>query len=229
MANSPKVPFFRIKICGVRTEADLETCRDAGADCVGLNFFPKSLRFVDPKADQTRALSERAGELGLVRVGLFVNSSREQILCACDDLSLDTVQLHGDETPELAEAILDYGIPVIRAIRLPTISMPPEAIDDAIGPWNDVSVTWLLDADAGSAFGGSGKQLDWPSLARWSQARGDDWILAGGLSPVNVADAIQISRATRIDVASGVEEPKGQKSPHLIQEFVENAIERLGK
>lgn len=227
MAIVPKTPRFRIKICGIRTGDDLKACRDAGADCVGLNFFPKSLRFLDPCATQTSMLCQQAGDLGLVRVGLFVNSVFDQVLHACDDLSLDAVQLHGDETPEFAQMLLEHGIPVIRAIRLPTNSMTPEAIDEVIGPWNGVSVTRLLDADAGSAFGGSGKQLDWPSLARWSQSQESDWILAGGLKPGNVAEAIQVSQATQIDVASGVEEPKGRKSPRLIQEFVENALARL--
>ncbi|MFG0254545.1 MAG: phosphoribosylanthranilate isomerase [Rhodopirellula sp. JB053] len=216
---------FQIKICGVRTEADVRACETAGADCVGLNFFAKSVRYLAPDSPATLAVNQSAARAGIVRVGLFVNEKVHEILRIQNLLQLDAVQLHGDETAADAEQLLDAKIPVIRAIRLPTAALSPEEIAVKIGKWADVPVTLLLDADAGAQFGGGGKQLHWPSIASWAENSSQpssqpSWILAGGLNSENVSKAIQTSGATRVDVASGVELPKGTKSPELIQKFV---------
>ncbi|MCM2373468.1 phosphoribosylanthranilate isomerase [Aporhodopirellula aestuarii] len=222
---------FEIKICGVRNEDDVHACEAAGADCVGLNFYPKSVRYLDPRSPNAASVSERARRCGLVRVGLFVNEPADTILDVNDALHLDAVQLHGDEAPSDAKTLIDCGVPVIRAIRLPTTPLTPTEIQTFIGPWEDLPVSLLLDADAGAQFGGGGKQLDWPSIAAWSHAYPrphgtPDWILAGGLNCENVAEAFRVSGASRVDVASGVESPKGTKSPELIQKFVSQCRQR---
>ncbi|EMI57118.1 phosphoribosylanthranilate isomerase [Rhodopirellula sallentina] len=222
---------FQIKICGVRTESDVRVCETAGADCVGLNFFPRSIRYLPPDSPDALAVSRCGARAGIVRVGLFVNEKASEILRVQSLLQLDAVQLHGDETVADAEELLNARIPVIRAIRLPTTALSLEEIAAKIGKWADVPVALLLDADAGAQFGGGGKQLHWPSIASWAeespqQAGQPSWILAGGLNSENVAKAIQTSGATRVDVASGVESPKGTKSPELIQKFVSQCVQR---
>lgn len=216
---------FQIKICGIRSVDDVSACAAAGADCIGLNFFPPSVRYLDPRGEPVQAINDLAAAAGLARVGLFVNESTDPIIEIAGSLGLDAVQLHGDETPAMAETLLQSGIHVIRAVRLPATPVTPSQIQRAIGAWADLPVTLLLDADAGVAYGGGGRQLDWPSLAAWSEAdanggRGADWILAGGLNCENVAEARQVSTARRVDVASGVESSRGQKSAELIQKFV---------
>lgn len=216
---------FQIKICGIRSVDDVLACAAAGADCIGLNFFPPSVRYIDPQGEAVHAINDLAAAEGLARVGLFVNQSASSIIEIARSLRLDAVQLHGDETPSVAETLMQSNIQVIRAIRLPATPLSPKQIQRAIGVWADLPVTLLLDADAGTAYGGGGRQLNWPSLAAWSQTypratAGADWILAGGLDCENVAQARRISTASRVDVASGVESSRGQKSAELIQRFV---------
>ncbi len=216
---------FQIKICGIRSTDDVAACAAAGADCIGLNFYPPSVRYLDPRGGQARLVNDRAAAEGLVRVGLFVNESADSIIDIADSLHLDAVQLHGDETPSLAESLLQSNVHVIRAIRLPTTPISPVQIQQSTGSWADLPVTLLLDADAGAAYGGGGRQLDWPSVAAWNKAYSrpgnwPDWVLAGGLDCENVAQARRISTASRVDVASGVESSRGEKSAELIQRFV---------
>ena len=222
--------MFHTKICGIQRMEDVQACARAGADCIGLNFFPRSVRYVDPVAESTRRLNTSASGAGLVRVGLFVNESVDRIKEVAAALSLDAVQLHGDETPVEVAALAESGLDVIRAIRLPTLPISPGRLHDQLEPLWELPITFLLDADAGPQFGGGGKQLHWPSVAAWAeqhdQVWGQRWILAGGLDAECVAEAKQTALASRVDVASGVEAPKGRKSGKRIQEFV-NAS-RLG-
>jgi len=214
---------FRVKVCGVRRAEDLRACVDAGIDAVGWNLYPPSVRFVDATSSDVQALCRQAAELGLYQIGVFVNEPADTILRAADRLGLDSVQLHGDELPELGEPLTAEGYRVVRAIRLPAGPLDGSQIREAIGPWASLPVDLLLDADPGTGFGGGGRRLDWHSIARWAgDASGTDapkWILAGGLSPENVADAIESSGATAVDVASGVEQPRGSKSPQRIAAF----------
>ena len=219
------MPDFRIKICGVRSEADVIACATAGADCVGLNFYSASIRYLKPNSQIAKSINEQAIRAGLVRVGLFVNEDASQVIEISKAFGLDAVQLHGDESIEMAQVLRNEGTPIIRAIRLPTTPLTPTEIQTAIGPWADLDVTLLLDADAGAEFGGAGRQLDWPSLAAWnkhfsSPEEQPNWILAGGLSSENVSTACRVSTANRVDVASGVEISRGMKSIELIRKFV---------
>lgn len=196
---------------------------DAGADAVGLNFYKPSVRSLHLDANETVQINAAARKAGLTRVGLFVNHDLAFIQRAVDSLQLDWVQLHGDEPVELAEELLRSGRRVLRAIRLPRGKLMPGQIDDVIGDWNEVDVSYLLDADAGASFGGGGQQLNWPSIRAWADRRGESlagWVLAGGLTPENVLEAIRVSGATGVDVASGVEQPKGRKNADKIGEFV---------
>lgn len=215
---------FRIKICGVRSDRDVRACAAAGADAIGLNFHPASLRYVDPTSGETAAISEAAARHGICRVGLFVNRPIDQVHAAAGLLDLDAIQFHGDELRSDVIRILDAGFAVVRAIRLPTSPMSAKEIQSHLEPLWDLPITFLFDADAGAAFGGSGKQLHWPSIAAWASRYGEQaakgWVLAGGLEPNGVAEAITQSTAKSVDVASGVELPRGTKSAELIQRFV---------
>ncbi|MGB7328784.1 MAG: phosphoribosylanthranilate isomerase [Rubripirellula sp.] len=212
--------MFRVKICGVRLQGDVEAVAAAGGDAIGLNFFPPSVRYVDPADPHTRELSLVAAKLGLFRVGVFVNESPERIAEIAAAVGLDAIQLHGDETVELAAKIAGQKL---RAIKLPVGPLTVSQIDAASRPWVNASYHVLFDADAGAAHGGSGKTLDWPTIAEWASLNPSvSWTLAGGLTPDNVSDAIRISAATSVDTASGVESAKGAKSTERIRHFVAN-------
>lgn len=208
--------MFRVKICGVRLKSDVAAVGRAGGDAIGLNFFPPSVRYVTP--DAATELSLFAQELGLARIGVFVNEPVASMMEIAKQVGLDAVQLHGDES------IQDYAgvtLPKLRAIKLPRGTVPPETIAAKANPWIAAGYHVLLDVDAGAAHGGSGKTLDWPSVAAWAAANpGVTWTLAGGLTPENVAQAMRISTATSVDTAGGAEIEKGVKDAARIASFI---------
>lgn len=216
--------MFRIKICGVRLKIDIAAVEQSGADAIGFNFFPPSVRYVDPDQTSTRQLSEIATELGLTRVGVFVNESAQRIASIAERVGLDAIQLHGDEPLAVADQLIRSGLRVVRAVKLPRTALSPEDLDDALAGWIEMGCHPLLDADAGSAHGGSGKTLDWQSVGRWATQHPElSWTLAGGLKPENIADAVQQTGARSVDTASGVECPRGVKNADRIHQFVERS------
>lgn len=217
--------MFRVKICGVRLEQDVRAVARSGGDAVGLNFFPNSIRYLDPTSQSTAELSATAGQLGLLRVGVFVNCSFDSIIQIVDQTEIDVVQLHGDESLDLAKQLIESGQRVIRAIKLPKGPIESKSIQVKTEDWIKVGCHVLLDVDAGAAHGGSGKTLDWPSVRSWAQLSGPDgWTLAGGLKPENAGEAIEVSGANSVDTASGVECPRGVKNPDRIHAFVRAAL-----
>jgi len=214
--------MFHTKICGVRQEADINAVAASGADAIGLNFFPRSVRYVDPQSGLTKHLSEIAARAGLLRVGVFVNESADDIMRIAGEVSLDAIQLHGDEEPGIASELATRAkLPIIRAIKLPIGSLAVETISEKADPWLKAGCHLLMDADGGIAHGGSGKTLDWKSIRLWSTKYPEvAWTLAGGLRCDNIAAAILASGAKSVDTASGVEERKGKKSDRLIRRFV---------
>ena len=232
-----EVNLFEIKICGVRIKSDIEAAERAGADAIGLNFFPASRRYLDPSSPDTEDLARAAAESRLLRIGVFVNESAARMVEIASTIGLDAVQLHGDERPEILSELAqrwDQAAPglschVIRAIKLPTGLLSADDIDQAIRPWTSPSppfppVHFLLDADAGAAHGGSGKCLSWQSIRAWADRWPQtNWTLAGGLSTANVAEAVRVSGARSIDVASGVEAERDTKSSDLIHRFCTQA------
>lgn len=227
--------MFRIKICGVTEEADIEAVAQAGADAVGLNFHPPSIRYVEPSL-ATR-LSVFAGKTALMRVGVFVQQSVEEVAKIADAAQLDAVQLHGSQSVEEACWLSERGWQVIRVLRLAVGPLDLGTISAVVEPWKLAEFPLLLDADAGAHGGGLGLRLDWEAIGRWSKNEGFSenlsrtagvpkvrWGLAGGLTPATVGQAIASSQARSIDVASGVEEPRGKKSRHKINRFVSAAL-----
>ncbi len=212
--------MFRIKICGVTQDQDVDDVAAAGADAVGLNFHPQSIRFIElPRA---AAIATRAAAAGLTTVGVFVDATAEQIQMAVDRLRLDYAQLHGNQTAADADWLSRQGCRVIRVIRLPPGKLDPQFIRNQVAAWDAVDCPFLLDAEVGAHGGGMGTRLDWDSVGRWANNEGQKvtWALAGGLSPETVHEAITTTAARAIDVASGVESPRGKKSQPRIEALV---------
>jgi phosphoribosylanthranilate isomerase len=219
--------MFRIKICGITNIADARVAARAGADAVGLNFFSKSRRFVKPEDAQTIAA---ALPPGVLRVGVFVNEQADVIAHVVRCVGLDAVQLHGDEPPELMTR-LPADVRVIRAHRCDRAGLLGLANYlhecSTLGKMPDAV---LVDAHAPEHFGGSGQLADWALIDRDRGAlAGMPLILAGGLTPDNVAAAILAVRPQAVDAASGVEREPGHKDPALVARFVDSAREALAR
>lgn len=214
--------MFQIKICGITNPQDALVVARAGADAVGLNFYPRSPRFISP--DTARQIIAVL-PTNIVKVGLFVNAPAPDVCQTFDDLHLDLIQLHGDEPPEYLAHL--GGRPVMRAFRVEPGNLPPvvdylaRCREDGVVP-NAV----MVDSLAVGVYGGSGKVADWTAAAEYAVQPGlPPLVLAGGLVAENVADAIRTVHPTAVDVASGVESCLGRKDPVLVEAFVRAARE----
>jgi phosphoribosylanthranilate isomerase len=208
--------MFRIKICGVRSPDDAVAVAEAGADAIGLNFYDKSPRYSPPQ--EARAIIA-ATPAHVVKVGVFVDAPVAEVRDTARGLGLDLVQLHGTEPPEyLAEL---RGLPVMKAFR---IGSDFTWVGDYLAKCHQLTCVprlVLVDAASPGQLGGTGTVVDWQALHAGRRVfAGQPLVLAGGLKPANVAAAIAAVRPWAVDVASGVEAPRCQKSPDLMREFV---------
>lgn len=203
-----------VKICGISTPEALDAAHAGGAAMIGFVFFPASPRAVTPAA--AAALSARAGE-GPRRVGLFVDPEDGLIEAVLAAVPLDILQLHGAEAPERCAAIrARFGLPVMKALGVATVEDLARVADYA-----PVVDHYLLDAKPppGAALpGGNAAAFDWRLTAGRRIPR--PWLLAGGLTPENVGEALRQSGAPGVDVSSGVERSRGVKDPALIRAFI---------
>jgi phosphoribosylanthranilate isomerase len=212
--------MFQVKICGITRSQDARIAAEAGADAIGLNFFPGSRRSIS----ELRAVEIMTGfPQNLLRVGLFVNAEVGEVCRLFDMLRLGLIQLHGDEPPEY---LAQLGTrPVMRAFRLQADGWSP--ILDYLGRCRELRCLprmVLIDAFQPGHYGGTGKTADWRLLANWRQYLADmPLVLAGGLTPENVAEAIDAVHPAAVDTASGVESEPGIKNPQKVQAFVQNA------
>jgi len=207
---------FRIKICGITCIEDALAAGEAGADAIGLNFYPPSPRCVDDDLAEEIAAATPAG---VAKVGLFVDAEAAEIDRRCDRLGLDWVQLHGDERPEyLAELA---GRPVLKAFRCRTAGLDEVvAYLDRCGTLESLPAAVLLDAYQPGQYGGTGHRLDWPALAATKHVlRAMPLVLAGGLTADNVAEAVRIVGPHAVDTASGVELHPGRKDAAKVAAF----------
>ena len=206
-----------VKICGLATVDDVRACADADANYMGLVFFEKSPRNITIPAARELAL---AAPLGLAKVALVVNPSDAELDAIIATVPLDMVQLHGRETPErVAEVKARFGLPVMKAVGIADGDDLPK-LESYFGVADQI----LVDAKppkGGELPGGNGLSFDWRLLAgrRWPCP----WMLAGGLTPENVAQAVKMTGAKQVDVSSGVEDAPGQKNAKLIQKFVQSS------
>jgi len=199
--------MVRVKICGLTKLEDVKLVAELGAHAIGLNFYEQSPRSVTPFA-----ASEIVRKLPpfVVPVGIFVNWTESPILALCKALRLSAAQLHGDEPPQVAERVA-RRLPVIKVLRLEHGSAAPD-----FSRYRAASA-FLLDSASSGQYGGTGATGNW-HLAR-TAAQSHRIILAGGLTPENVAEAIRIVRPYAVDVASGVESRPGKKDPAKLRSF----------
>ena len=204
----------KIKICGIKTLKDALVAIEAGADYLGFNFYPKSPRFIEKQTCQaiTSVLKRDYPQVRLV--GVFVNSAVEEVKDILNTCSLDLAQLHGDETPE---TVLSFGGKAFKAIRLSAETSVDSFLAKQSVP-ESVLPALLVDASVKGVYGGTGVTADWDGAAEL--AKKYPLLLAGGLTPENVAEAIRRVKPWGVDVASGVESAPGEKDPGRMKAFV---------
>ena len=212
------MPVVRVKICGLRRPQDVAAAAAAGAAYAGFVFFARSPRNLTLAAARDLALLVPPG---LMKVALVVDASDAALDAIVEAVPLDMLQLHGDETPErVAEVRARYGLPVMKAVGV------ADAGDLAgVQEMSLAADQLLIDAKPpkGAALpGGNGLAFDWRLLAqrRWLKP----WILAGGLTAANVAEAIRLTNARQVDVSSGVESAPGVKDADKIAAFCAAAM-----
>jgi phosphoribosylanthranilate isomerase len=196
----------RVKICGITRPADAESAARAGADAIGLVFYPPSPRFLSVE----RAIEVRNALPPFVQsVALFVNPDAAQVAQVLGRVRPSLLQFHGEETREFCA---QFGVPYLKACRV------ADAVDllEYLRAFPDAS-GWLLDAYV-DGFGGKGKSFDW---SRVPAERDRPLVLSGGLARDNVREAIRRVRPWGVDVSSGVESAKGVKDPAMIAAFIE--------
>lgn len=205
---------IRVKICGLRTEADVLAVASSGAAYAGFVFFAKSPRHLT--LDQARLLAF-AAPVGLAKVALVVDADDPTLDAIVEAVPLDMLQLHGHETPDRVAQVRErYGLPVMKAV-----GVADEGDLAAIFDYSTVADQLLIDAKppkASALPGGNGLSFDWRLVAqrRWLRP----WMLAGGLTAESVAEAIRLTNARQVDVSSGVETAPGIKDAARIAAFV---------
>ena len=201
----------RIKICGINDPEAFDTAIAAGADWIGFNFFPPSPRYVTPS--QAAALSAQSLG-GPPRVGLFVDPTPDEIAAVLDTVRLDALQLYGAvDLPALRHR---FGLQLWRPVGIATAADVP-----AVSGGADILLLEAQPPPKATRPGGNATTFDWSLLRGWTAPV--PWLLAGGLTPANVAGAIRATAAPAVDVSSGVEKARGIKDPALIRAFIANA------
>lgn len=200
--------MVKIKICGITSLEDALVAIDAGADALGFVFFSQSPRHIFP--EQAAAIIRHLPPL-VQTIGLFVDESLETVNATADQCGLDLIQLHGNESPGYCDNVRRR---VIKAFRVKNIT--------SLEPIRDYRVSaCLLDTWTPAAHGGTGRAFNWEFAACAAQT--GRIILAGGLNPDNIAEAIRQVRPYGVDVSSGVESSPGKKDVSLIQAFISAA------
>ena len=196
----------KVKICGITNLADALAAVEAGADALGFMFYEASPRFVPPKvaAEIVRALPPF-----VAKVGVFVNASADAVTSIVEECGLDTLQFHGDEPPEFCRR---FRLKTIKAFRV----RDARSLEQMAAYQSEA---WLLDTFVAGKLGGTGEPFNW-DLAREAGRRNSRVILAGGLTPANVAQAVRQVRPFAVDVSSGVELSLGTKDPARIRAFI---------
>jgi phosphoribosylanthranilate isomerase len=202
-----------VKICGITRPEDAEQAAAAGADLIGINFWRGSKRFVD----DARAREIVAAILpGVLKVGVFVNAHPLVVTDTVEDLKLDRIQLHGDEIAANWTWLRPEQI--IRVVRV----RDQASLQDA-SVWQ--ASLFLYDAYA-EGYGGSGKRAPWDVVAAGARR---PFLIAGGLNPANVAEAIRATRPDGVDVSSGIESAPGIKDMRKLRAFIKHARAAAGK
>ncbi|MEM7752655.1 MAG: phosphoribosylanthranilate isomerase [Pseudomonadota bacterium] len=205
---------IRVKICGLKTRETVTAAVEAGAAYLGFNFVEKSKRFVDIETARDLAIDVPPG---VAKVALVLDANDATLDQITSAVPLDMLQLHGDETPaRVAEVKARYGLPVMKAVGI--ADKTDLAALNAYGAVADQLLVDTKPPQHGDLPGGTGLTFDWRLIAnrRWQVP----WMLAGGLTPDNVAQAIALTGTKQVDVASGVESAPGIKDTALIRAFL---------
>jgi phosphoribosylanthranilate isomerase len=200
-----------VKICGITSAGDAALAVDAGADAIGFVFSPRSPRNVSPGH---AAAIAREVPGAVLRVGVFVDASADEMKHVAESVGLDVLQLQGEEPPE---ALVRLPRPVLKAVRVGPAFSPDEALR-----YVATAAGILVDTRLPGHRGGTGVPFDW-SLVNGLAERVPFLMLAGGLAPSNVAEAVRAVRPHAVDVSSGVEGAPGRKDPGKVRAFVEAA------
>lgn len=200
---------IRVKICGITSVADAQLAVEAGADAIGMVFYPSSPRAVT--IDQARLIAQSIGPFVTV-VGLFVDAEKAFIEEVLAKVSLHVLQFHGDESHDFCES---FQRPYLKAIRM----RPDLDVEKAIANYPNASGI-LLDAYRPGIPGGTGETFDWQRVPKNSTK---PIVLAGGLTPENVSKAINTTQVFGVDVSGGVESSPGKKDAQKVQTFIHNA------
>jgi phosphoribosylanthranilate isomerase len=210
-----------VKICGVRTLEDAVAAVDAGADMLGLNFYAPSPRYIAADACATLVAELRAARSCMPKlVGVFVNERPDEILRILDTCQLDYAQLSGDEPEANLEMLNGRAFKAVRAGNLAIARRLAQCYGTTGAP------ALLVDASSKGLYGGSGAVADWGVAAALAETM--PLVLAGGLNPENVADAVHAVHPWGVDVASGVESAPGVKDAAKMKLFVERAKDPVG-
>ncbi|HEV2805798.1 MAG TPA: phosphoribosylanthranilate isomerase [Chthoniobacterales bacterium] len=201
--------MVRVKICGLTTPQDAFAAIEAGADALGFNFFPGSKRFVGSETNWIGSLPATVDKIGIV-----VNPTLDQARAISAVSGITALQLHGTETPEFCDRLAQGGIRFEKAI--PVLGSEPLAnVPDFF------TDTVLLDSSAGGEFGGSGRSFPWGIARAFVEANPHlQVILAGGLTPLNIALAVATVRPFGVDVTTGVEAAPGRKDHGQLRAFI---------
>jgi phosphoribosylanthranilate isomerase len=195
---------MRVKVCGITNYEDAAMALDQGVDALGFNFYRLSPRYIDP--ENARAIIRRLPPFSVL-VGLFVNAAIEEVRAMARSAGMQVIQLHGDETPEYCRKLSDW--PLLKAIRIGGSPIRENLAEYPVR-------AFLLDVKDDALFGGTGKSFDW----RLAKGITHPYVLAGGLRPDNVGQAIRIAGPYGVDVCSGVESRPGKKDAGLLVEFM---------
>ena len=218
----------RVKVCGITNLEDASVAAAAGADLLGFIFYPKSPRGAEPKMAAKIVAKLRQAEMGanqradgseLKFVAVFVNESVEWVRQIVEQTGVDYVQLHGNETAEMMDQLEGISYKALRSATTEeaqadaTLFAPLGTVD---GP------RWMIDAHDPNLYGGTGKKADWHAAAELARQH-PGLLLAGGITPENVADAIRTVQPWGVDVASGVEAEPGRKDHAKVQALLKAA------
>lgn len=205
----------QVKICGLTRVDEAVGCADLGVDAIGLVFYPRSPRFVTD--EQANAIS-RALPPQMAKVGVFVDESFETVMQKVRDCGLTAAQLHGKEPPQMAARLMGQGVRVFKGLY----ANARPGLDEA----DQYAVTaFLVECVGGVLPGGNAMRWDWGTARDFAASH--PTILAGGLNPLNVVDAIRQACPDAVDVSSGVEKEPGRKDLEKVKEFL-RAVRDLG-
>lgn len=208
---------MKVKICGITNLDDAQAAIEAGSDLLGFNFYPKSPRYIAPERAREIAAQIRTNEPRPLLVGVFVDSPLEDVRSILGFAQIDLAQLHGAEPVNVLEQLHGRGFKALR----PTSETEAEIDAEWFAPYGPNAPVLLIDAYRKDQYGGTGHVADWSIATKLAQQY--PILLAGGLTPENVVEAIHQVRPWGVDVASGVEVSPGRKDVEKMRLFVERA------